>query len=549
MTKDSFDYVIVGAGPAGCVLANRLSADPGTSVCLLEAGPEDKSFLIKLPAGIVALMWDPRHNWKYYSEPEPHLNNRSLYCPRGKVLGGSTSINAMCFTRGAADDFNRWAESGATGWAWADLLPHYIATEQQQRPDMNPSQHGYAGEQMVTDTHDTVDQLSLDFIEAVAESGVAPKNNDFSGDQLEGAGLYQTFQNGKGQRCSAAHAFLHPVRDRPNLTVITRAMVEKVLFDGKTAIGVECKVKRTLRQIKANKEVILSGGSINTPQLLMLSGVGAQEELAIHNIKTVLDLPGVGKNLQDHLDVILNTRVKRWKGVGISIPGIFKVAMDSIRYLTSRKGFLTSNGAEAGGFFKTDPSLKIPDVQMHFAPLLLESHAIRTVGHGHCLHLCNLQPKSRGSVTLKSARPQDKPAIRFNYCEHPDDMDILVKAVKIGRKIIAAPSLNKSTKREHTPGINVQTDEEIKEFIRNKAETIYHPVGTCKMGTDALSVVDNELRVHGIKNLRVVDASIMPNINSGNTQATVIAIANKAATHILKQPTHAPQKAQPVVSA
>ena len=519
------------------MLANRLSANPENKVCLIEAGPEDKSVFIKIPSGILALMWDPRHNWKYHTEPEPYMNKRRMYCPRGKVLGGSSSINAMCFTRGAVDDFDRWNESGVNGWGWIDMLPHFKNTQCQLRQGMDTRWHGYNGEQTVADTHDTVDSLSHAFIDAVVESGVANKNNDFSGARLDGVGLYQTYQNGKAQRVSAAHAFLHPVRDRKNLTVVTRALVEKILFSDNTAVGVQCVVKGRRLQITAEQEVLLSAGSINSPQLLMLSGIGDREELSQHQIDSVHHLPGVGKNLQDHLDVVLNTRVRGFKGVGISLPFIFKAIVQLIQYFTSRKGFLTCNGAEAGGFFKTDPSLANPDVQMHFAPLLLESHGLRTVGHGHSLHLCNLQPKSRGWIKLKTANPKDKPRIQFNYGEHPEDIEVLLKAIRIGRNILAQPSLRKHQKREHTPGEFVQSDDQLREFIRAKAETIYHPVGTCSMGSGDLAVVDDQLRVHGIDSLRVIDASVMPNINSGNTHSVVIAIASKAAEMILQKRT------------
>ncbi|MGK0271111.1 MAG: choline dehydrogenase [Cocleimonas sp.] len=532
MNDKQFDYLIVGGGSAGCVLANRLSANPKLSVCLLEVGPTDKSRLIRIPIGIIALMWDPRHNWKYYSEPEPFLNNRKMYTPRGKVLGGSSSINAMCATRGTPEDFDKWEAMGAKNWAWKDLLPHFKATQKQLRPNMPEDFHGDSGEQLVTDPV-AVDQLSRDFVDAVVESGIAPRNDDFNGEKLEGAGLYQTYQTGKGERCSAAHAFLNPVKNRKNLTILTKVMVEKVLLDGKEAIGVQCTIKGKKAQILANKEVILSAGSINSPQVLMLSGIGSAEGLKEHNIDVVHDLPGVGKNLSDHLDIILNTRVKNYKGIGISLPYVFKATIDVFKYFINRKGILTTNGAEAGGFIKSDPSLKHPDIQMHFSPSLLERHAIRTIGHGHCLHLCNLQPKSRGWVKLRSSNPKDKVAIQYNYCEDPQDIDKLVTAVKLGRKILAAPSLLKSEKRPYKPKADVQTDEQIKSFIRENAETIYHPVGTCKMGTDKMAVVDTQLRVHGIKKLRVVDASVMPSLNSGNTHSVVIAIANKASEIIL----------------
>ncbi|MEH6456857.1 MAG: choline dehydrogenase [Cocleimonas sp.] len=534
MAKQEFDYIIVGAGSAGCVLANRLSADATKTVCLIEAGPEDKSFLIRMPAGVVGLLWDSRHNWKYYSEPEPAMHNRRMYCPRGKVLGGSSAINAMVFTRGVPDDFDAWEALGNKGWGWNDLLPHFKATQKQLRPGMDTNYHGYEGEQLVADP-ENADPMSHDFVKAVEESGVASYSDDLNGEQQEGASLYQTYQTGTGKRCSAAHAFIDPIRSRDNLTIVTKALVEKVIFKGEKAIGVQLGLKGKQQQILANKEVILSAGAINSPQLLMLSGIGNTDEITTHGVESVHNLPGVGKNLQDHIDVVVNTRVIGYQGLGISLPYIIKTPLLLFKYLSKGKGHLASNGAEGGAFIKSSPDLKNPDIQIHFGPLLLESHFIRTIGHGHAMHLCNLRPKSRGSITLKTNNPKDKPAILFNYCQEPDDIKVLVKAVKIARKILAAPSLFQHQKKLYQPSTEIQTDEQIEEWVREKGETIYHPVGTCKMGSDPMAVVDQTLKVHGVKNLRVVDASIMPLINAGNTHASVIAIANKAAELIISE--------------
>ncbi|MEM8593599.1 MAG: GMC family oxidoreductase N-terminal domain-containing protein [Pseudomonadota bacterium] len=532
MNTRTFDYVIVGAGSAGCVLANRLSVNPNHRVCLIEAGPEDKSFLTRVPVGVLGLMWDPRHNWKYYTEPEPFMNNRRMYCPRGKVLGGSSSVNAMVFTRGVPDDFDRWVELGSDGWGWDDMLPHFKATQKQLRQGMDPEFHGYDGEQLVVDAT-SQNELSHDFLDAVVESGVAQRTDDLNAADQEGVTLYQVYQNGKGQRCSSAHAFLHPVRHRSNLTVMTGVFVEKIVFDGNEATGVQCKVNGVDSVINADKEVVLSAGAINSPHLLMLSGIGDQAELEQHNVPLVHHLPGVGKNLSDHIDIVVNTEVRGYKGIGLSIPFLIRSIPELFKYIFKRQGILTANGAEAGGFVKSDLSLKNPDIQMLFSPAMLEGHFMRRLGHGHCIHLYNVQPKSRGFVKLKSNKPNEPLAIQFNYCEHPDDMAVMVKCVKIARRILAAPSLFKSEKRMVLPSAEVQSDEEIEEFVRNHAETNYHPVGTCKMGVDELAVVDPSLRVHGLKRLRVVDASVMPAINSGNTHSNVIAIANKAAEMIL----------------
>ncbi|MEM8594801.1 MAG: GMC oxidoreductase [Pseudomonadota bacterium] len=439
----------------------------------------------------------------------------------------------MVFTRGLPSDFDHWVELGAKGWGWSDLLPYFKATQKQLRPGMNPDYHGYDGEQRVTDVNHGCDELSHDYVKAVVESGLAQETDDFNGSTLEGVGIYQTYQTGTGKRFGGAHAFLHPIKHRSNLTIYTKTLAEKIVFEGKDAVGVQCDVNGTRELLKANKEVIVSSGSINSPQLLMLSGVGDQEELAAHDVPLVHHLPGVGKNLSDHLDIIVNTTVREFKGIGISIPFVCRMAVDLVKYVINGTGKLATNGAEAGGFIKSDPDLAEPNIQMHFSPSMLERHFIRRMAHGHGLHLCNLQPKSRGFVALKSNKPTDKPAIQFNYCEHPDDMDVMVKCVKLARKIMASPSLLKSEKKMVKPSSDVQSDEEIKEFIRQHSETVYHPVGTCKMGVDDMAVVDTELRVHGLKKLRVVDASIMPTLNSGNTHSNVIAIADKAAGLIL----------------
>lgn len=526
-----YDYIIVGAGSAGCVLANKLSEDPNNKVCLLEAGPDDKSFLIRMPLAIAALMWDPRHNWMYRTEPEPYMNNREMYQPRGKVVGGSSSTNAMIYIRGIPRDYDEWESLGNPGWGWKDLLPYFKAGEKQQ--------HGASelhGDQGLLNVVDLVEKNPLcdSFIQATADAGVAPLNNDFNGPDQEGVGYYQLTQDGAGKRMSIARAYLNEeVRKRPNLTIITKALTSKVLFEGKKAVGVEYIRKGKTHQIKANKEVILSGGAINSPQLLMLSGVGPADELNKHKIETVHELPGVGKNLQDHMDILVNVKEKGYKSLGLSIPFLFRGAAALVKYILGKPSLFSSNTAEAGAFLKSDPSLPYPDIQIHFGPVFLESHFLRRLGHGYSLHLCNLRPKSRGKITLKSNKPKDKAKILFNYLKEPEDMDVMVKCIDVARKICRTDVMQAHTKEIINPPDSMQSREEIEAFIREKGETIYHPVGTCKMGNDEMAVVDHELKVHGINNLRVADASIMPTLIGGNTNAPVAVIASKAADIIL----------------
>ena len=525
-----YDYIIVGAGSAGCVLANRLSADPAQQVCLLEAGPEDSSPWIHIPVGIFFMMRSKVLNWRYQTAPQDALHGRTLFWPRGKTLGGSSSSNAMVYTRGHRWDYDHWAELGNPGWSYADLLPLFKRNQNQERGAND--YHGVGGPLNVADLRQT-SEISAVFVRAAGEAGY-PLSDDFNGAEQEGVGFYQVTQK-DGRRCSSARAYLHPVRQRPNLTVITRALASRVLFEGQRAVGVAyLDSDGHPVELRARREVLLSGGAINSPQLLLLSGVGPRAELERHGITPVHDLPGVGQNLQDHLDVIVAHRERRHASYGFALSFLPRLLKGIIDYHRHGRGFLTSNLAEAGGFVKSDPALPIPNLQYHLTSTILDDHGRRIWhGYGYSLHVCDLRPKSRGALTLRSADPRDPPLLQPRYLEHPDDLETLLAGVKTCRRILAAPAFDGYRGEELFPGAAVQGDDELRDFIRRRAESIYHPVGTCKMGHDPLAVVDSELRVHGLSGLRVVDASIMPTLIGGNTNAPTMVIAEKAAELIL----------------
>ncbi|MDX1803243.1 MAG: choline dehydrogenase [Alcanivorax sp.] len=526
-----FDYIIVGAGSAGCVLANRLSENPNNRVCLLEAGPADNSLFVRLPIGIILLMRSNARNWRYYTVPQKALNNRQVYIPRGKTLGGSSAVNAMCYTRGHKWDYDHWAELGNEGWSYKDVLPIFKRSEHYE-PGENEF-HGTHGKLNVSELRFS-HPVSRAFIEAGVEAGY-PATDDFNNDIQEGVGLYKVTQKA-GERCSVAHAYLHPVMDRPNLTVLTNALVNRVIFDGKRATGVEVEHQGQTRTIEAANEVILSGGAINSPQLLKLSGVGPAAELAEHNIPLVHDLPGVGENLQDHPDALIvhNSLKKDTLSLG---PGALLDSLKGIwNFFYHRTGQMTSNAAEAGGFIKSRPEEAIPDLQLHLTATKLDNHGLNlgfSMGYGYSGHVCVLRPKSRGSITLRDANPRSPALIDPQLLAHEDDMEGMVRGVKAVREIMAQQALNDWRGDEVFPGKQVQSDEEIREFLRQKCDNIYHPVGSCKMGNDDMAVVDSQLRVHGMEGLRVVDASIMPTLIGGNTNAPTVMIAEKASDAIL----------------
>lgn len=530
LKKNEFDYVIVGAGSAGCVLANRLSANPDCQVLLLEAGSKDWHPLIHMPAGIAKLLGMESLNWNYYTQPEPQLNNRKLYWPRGKVLGGSSSINAMCYCRGHRKDYDLWQKLGNLGWSYKDVLPYFIKSENNHR--ITNDFHGNAGPLQVSDLiyHN---QLSDTFLEACQQQAYN-STNDFNGSHQQGFGMYQVTQK-NGRRSSSSQAYLKVVKSRKNLTVWTNSNCQKIILKDSRAIGVEIKKEGKALKIYARKEVVLSGGALNSPHLLMLSGIGAAQHLEKHEIKVNLDLKGVGENLQDHLDVSLVQRCS--KNVTYDTLSELKAA---VQYLLFKNGAGTSNAAEAGGFLKTDlNNEQWPDLQFHFIPAIVNDHGRNTSipGNGYTLHMCYLRPESRGKLELASSSPQQPIKIFANYLSNPNDLKYMKKGFEIQRKIFSSQAFDQYRDEEIFPGKEAQSEKQIEEFIRNMAETIYHPVGTCKMGNDAWAVVDKSLKVHGIESLRVVDASIMPNLISGNTNAPTIMIAEKISDEIINSAT------------
>jgi choline dehydrogenase-like flavoprotein len=524
-----FDYVIVGGGSAGCVLAARLSEDPFMRVCLLEAGPVDKSVLIHCPAGFALLGKTGGANWAFETVPQPGLNGRRGYQPRGKVLGGSSSINAMIYVRGQPEDYDAWAAEGNPGWGWADVLPYFKRAEHNERG--GNAWHGSGGPLNVMDLA-SPHRFGPVFVDAAVQAGL-PANADFNGAQQEGVGLFQVVQK-NGERCSAAKAYLTPNLGRPNLVVVTGAHTTRVVLDGRRAVAVEARVAGALQTFRARREVLLCAGALQSPQILMLSGIGPGDHLRSHGIATRLDLPGVGGHLHDHVDVVAVLDAPHLKDLfGLSLRGAFALLQAALEWRRHRRGALTTNFGEGGAFLRSRPEEERPDLQLHFVVAKLLDHGRKTVfGHGYSCHVCLLRPKSRGSVSLASADPFAAPRIDPAFLAERDDVDRLARGFKAMRRILAQPALAGHGARELAASATAQSDEEIERFIRNHADTIYHPVGTCRMGNGPLDVVDAELRVRGTDALRVVDASIMPSIVSGNTNAATIMIAERAAALI-----------------
>lgn len=520
------DYLIVGGGSAGCALAARLSEDPEVQVTLLEAGPPDRSVLVHCPAGIALMARTGTANWAFETVPQAGLNGRRGYQPRGKVLGGSSSINAMIYARGQHADYDHWAEEGNPGWSWREVLPYFKRAEHNERgPD---DFHGSGGPLNVMDLrHPNVH--TADFIEAARQAGFA-FNPDFNGADQEGVGPFQVTHRA-GERFSAAKAYLTPNLHRPNLTVITGAQATRVLLEGRRAVGMAFLQDGVPRELRARREVVLSAGALQTPQLLMLSGIGPGAHLQDMGIASTLDLPGVGSGLHDHLDAVQVVDAPAMRALfGLSLPGTWALLRGMGDWSRRRSGLLTTNFAEAGGFVKSRPEEATPDLQLHFVVGKLVDHGRKTVfGHGYSCHVCLLRPQSRGSVRLASPDPLAPPRIDPNFLGHPDDLDGMVRGFKLMRNILSQPALARHGGRELPASASARSDEDIARFIRERADTIYHPVGSCRMGPGEHDVVDARLRVKGMSGLRIVDASVMPRIVSGNTNAPTIMIAEKAA--------------------
>ncbi|GLR53247.1 choline dehydrogenase [Shinella yambaruensis] len=535
----TYDFIIIGAGSAGCVLANRLSADPANKVLLLEAGGKDLNPLFRLPMLMGKLFHSGIYNWHYHTEPEPHLNGRSLYWPRGKVLGGTSTINGMIYVRGNRHDYDRWAQMGAAGWSYDEVLPAFLRSE--AHVQRNGAFHNTEGELTVCRARGWNGLLDV-FNQAGGEAGY-PLNDDFNGEEQEGFGRYD-FTITKGKRCSTAYAFLRPARDRPNLTILTRAHTRRVLIENGRAVGVEFSRRGNTSKAYADRDVILSAGVVNSPQILMLSGIGAADELAEHDIRVVRDLPGVGKNLQDHVDCVMAYECREPVTLYSDLRAD-KLTWSVVQGMLFGEGIATTFPYEAGAFVKSRTDLAAPDIQLHFMPALEKTANLHfpnpfrkervEANHGFSLRVGPVNPESRGEITLRSADPMDRPRITANYLQTEFDIRTMINAIRITREIISQKAFDKYRGQELAPGPAVESDAEMVTWLRANAMTTFHPVGTCKMGSDPMAVVDSRLNVHGIKGLRVADASIMPIISSGNTNAPAIMIGERAADFILKE--------------
>ena len=555
--KTDFDFIILGAGSAGCVLANRLSANPNIEVCLIEAGGKDTDPRIHVPLGFAFLGDKSNLSWNYDTEPQKGfekvlvespsvavvdstggvhkaqrevMEHRKGFQPRGKTLGGSSSINAMLYVRGHRWDYNHWAELGNAGWSYDEVLPYFKKAEHNEVFDN--TFHGQNGPLNVCNIRHS-NKPTDQFVKA--GSKLYPYNDDFNGAEQEGIGYYQTTQK-DGKRCSTAKAYLVPAMVRPNLTVLTNMPVNKLLLDGGKAVGVQCITqKQATVDFSARKEVVLSAGAFGSPQILLRSGIGPREEIVKHGIEHVVDLPGVGHNLQDHLDYLSVHNHSSTDLIGMSLRSIFYTyPMELLKYIFKKTGLFTSTVAEAGGFIRTSDELDVPDVQLHFAPAMVVDHGRTQLwGRGLSCHVCLLRPKSRGTVRLQSADPHDDPLIDPKFLSHPDDIKVLVKGYKKMMAIMRTGPISQYIAKCVRP-VNIHDDRDIERAIRESADTVYHPVGTCKMGNDSHAVVDERLRVHNMQNLRVVDASIMPTVVGGNTNAPTVMIGEKAAEMILE---------------
>ena len=530
MSKETFDYIIVGAGSSGCVLASRLSEDPSVSVCLLEAGGPDTSVFVHAPLGAAVMLPTKINNWAFETIPQKGMNGRQGYQPRGKTLGGSSSTNAMLYVRGNKWDYDHWRSLGNKGWGYADVLPYFKKAEHNEA--IKDEFHGQGGPLNVSNATDA-STLNNNFLESCEMNGVSV-TADYNGKQQEGAFMYQrTVIN--GERCSAAKAYLTPNIGRPNLTVYTHALTEKVVIKNHKAVGVRFKQQGKSIEICANKEVILSGGAFGSPQLLMLSGIGPAEHLKEKGIEVIKDLPGVGQNLQDHIDYVQTFKTNSASDTfGLSVRGSVKMLQSMLQWKKSRTGKVTSTIAESGAFFTSSDEIEVPDLQLVWIAGVVDDHARKVnFGHGYSCHITLLRPESVGEVRLDTTNPEDALLIDPNFFNHPNDMNVLLKGAKKMQRILMDKPFD-GIRGDMLYNIDVDDDVALEDDIRNRADTQYHPIGTCKMGAkaDALAVVDDELRVYGVDSLRVVDASIMPSLIGGNTNAPCIMIGEKAAEMI-----------------
>ncbi|WP_349742694.1 GMC family oxidoreductase [Roseateles cavernae] len=522
------DYLIIGGGSAGCALAGRLSEDPSCRVTVLEAGGAGDSWVVKTPFAGVLQIPSKLNNWAFETVPQAGLNGRRGYQPRGRVLGGSSAINAMVYIRGHRSDYDAWAAAGNPGWSFDELLPYFIRSENNSR--LGAPWHGQSGPLRVSDLRSD-SPLHAAWLEAARHCG-HPVLDDFNAGEMEGLGVYQVTQH-EGERWSAARGYLHPhLGSRPNLQVLTGVRVLRLLLEGRRAVGVEILQDGHKRELRAARELVLSAGALQSPQLLMLSGIGDGAALQRLGLPVTHHLPGVGRNLHDHPDFVFGYLSDSLDTVGISAKGGWRLLQSIARYRRERRGMLTTNFAECGGFLSTRPGLPAPNMQLHFVVALVQDHARKLgLGHGLSCHVCLLRPHSRGTLSLASADPLAAPLIDPAFLQHPDDVQQLVEGYRLTRKLMRAPSLkacwtHEAWTREAQTG---DSDAEIEALLRQRVDTVYHPVGSCRMGRDALAVVDAELRVHGIEGLRVVDASVMPQVVSGNTNAPAIVIGEKAA--------------------